>query len=664
MEPTVLPARYPNLLINGSSGIAVGMATNIPPHNLKEVVGATVMLIEDPKVSIERLMEVVPGPDFPTGGFIYGREGIKSVYQTGRGSIRLRARATIEEHEKTGKNIIVIHELPYQTNKARLIEIIADMIKGGRIEGISDLRDESDREGLRVVIELKKDGEAKIILNQLYKHTPMQITFGAILLAVTHGQPMILNLKEILSNFIVYRKEVVTKRTTFELRKAKERRHILEGLNVALENLEETILIIKTAKGPQEAKKELIGRFSFDEIQAQAILDMRLQRLTGLEREKILNEYRETQQLVAKLERILADEKLVLEIIKEELKELGKFFGDERRTEILEDTGEIDLEDMIVEEDMVVTISHTGYIKRTPASLYASQRRGGKGKVGMRMKEEDFIEHFFVASTHNYILFFTNKGRVYWLKVYRVPQGGRDSKGKAIVNILAMGSGEKAVAMLPLREFEHGKYIIMATRKGVVKKTELIAYSKPRAGGIIGQAVDPGDELISAKLTDGRREIFLGSKKGKSIRFDESEIRSVGRIARGVRGMSLREDDELVSMEIVNEGATLLTVTENGFGKRTRNSEYRRQKRGGGGLITNKITDRTGNVVGIKQLMDDNHLMLVTTSGKIIRMRAKDISVFGRNSQGVKLMEMHEGQKVKDIARLAENGENGEEGCG
>lgn len=656
-EPTVMPAKYPNLLVNGSSGIAVGMATNIPPHNLKEVVEGTIILIKDPDTPVEKLMEVIPGPDFPTGGIICGKEGIKTAYQTGRGLVRIRARTIIEENEKTGRETIIIHEIPYQTNKARTIEIIANLVKNKKIEGISDIRDESDREGMRVVIDIKRDGEPNTILNQLYKHTPMQTSFGIILLAVAHGQPVIVNIKEMLSYFILYRKEVVINRINFDLRKAKEKEQILEGFSIVLLNLDETILIIKSSKSPQEAKEKLILRFFLVEIQAQAILEMRLQRLTGLERDKILKEYEEIRQLVTKLKNILSDEKLILGIIIEELEEIKRNFGDERRTEIIENIRETNPEDLIIEEDVVVTISRTGYIKRTPAGLYASQKRGGKGKKGMRMKEEDFIEHLFVTSTHNYILCFTNKGKLYWLKVYQIPQGGRDSKGKAMVNIITMGIEEKIVAMLPLKEFEAGKHIITATKKGIVKKTGLLAYSKPRIGGIIAQSVDPEDELISAKLTDGGKEVFLGSKKGKSIRFDESEVRSIGRTARGVKGMTLENDDELVSMEIVNNKATLLSVTEKGFGKRTKNDDYRRQKRGGKGIITNKVTKKTGNVLGIKQVMDVDDIMLVTTRGKIIRMKAKGISIFGRNSRGVKLMKTKEGEKVKDIACLAENGD-------
>ena len=657
IEPSILPAKYPNLIINGSSGIAVGMATNIPPHNLNEILEGVILLAKDPDTSLEKIMEIIPGPDFPTGGIIYKKEGIKSAYQTGRGSIQIRARAVIEENEKTGKETIAIYELPYQTNKARLIENIAELVKNKKIEGISDLRDESDRDGTRAVIEIKRGANAKIVLNQLYKHTSMQTTFGAIFLSVFDGQPVVMNLKDMLINFINFRKETVTKKTIFEQKKAKEREHILAGLNIALKNIEEIINTIKTSGSPKEAKEELKKKFIFSEIQAQSILDMRLQKLTGLERNKILNEYKEVLKLVDKLTKILSSESLVIDIIIKELEEIKKKYGDERRTEIKDDPGDISQEDIIAEEEMVVTISHTGYIKRTPTGLYKSQKRGGKGKTGMRMKDEDLIEHLFIATTHHYILFFTNQGRVYWLKVYQLPEGGRDSKGKAIINVVSMGPKEKAVAMLPLKEFQEGKYIIMATKRGIIKKSELLAYSRPRIGGIIAQTVDPGDELISAKLTDGEKEIFMGSKKGKAIRFKETEIKSAGRTARGMRGISLKEEDVLVSMEVVNNEATLLTVTEKGYGKRSKNSDYKIQKRGGKGTITNKINNQTGDIVGIKQVIDEDDLMLVTTNGKIIRIQAKNISIFHRTSRGAKLMGLKEGEKIKDIASLAETQE-------
>ncbi|MDP3040513.1 MAG: DNA gyrase subunit A, partial [Deltaproteobacteria bacterium] len=564
-EPAILPARFPNLLVNGSSGIAVGMATNIPPHNLQEVIAATIAVIQNPEITIEDLMVIIPGPDFPTAGFILGQSGIREAYLTGKGTIQLRARALIERQKRTEREAVVITELPYQVNKARLLEKIAELVQEKRIEGISDLRDESDREGMRIVIELKREAVAQVVLNQLFKHTQMQVTFGIILLAIVHGQPQTLNLKELIQQFINHRKEVVIRRSQFELGKAEANAHILEGLKIALDNLDRVISLIRSSKTPKDAKEGLMAKFSLSEAQAQAILEMRLQRLTNLEREKINEEYKEVIQLIARLRELLSNERLLFNLIGEELREIKERYGDERRTLIIEEAQEINLEDLIVEEDMVVTISHSGYIKRNAISLYRSQRRGGRGKMGMTTKEEDFVEHLFVASTHSYILFFTDAGKVFWLKVHEIPQAGRMSRGKAIINLLNLSGEEKITAILPVRTFEEGKYVIMTTKNGVVKKTDLMSYGHPRTGGIIALTLDPGDELISACLTDGTKEILLSSREGKAIRFSEEETRAIGRTARGVKGITLGKKDYLVSMDIITPGtlgAAILSVTE------------------------------------------------------------------------------------------------------
>jgi len=654
-EPTVLPSKLPDLLINGSSGIAVGMATNIPPHSLVEVIDGIIAMIEDPDISIDDLMELVHGPDFPTAGFICGKRGIKEAYRTGRGIIHIRARAIIERNKDSGKESIVISELPYQVNKARLIESIAELSRKKKIEGISELRDESDREGMRIVVELKRDEIAKAILNQLYQYTQMQVSFGIIILAIVGGQPMLLNLKEVLYHFLNHRKEIVTRRTSFELKKAENKAHILEGLRIALENLDEVIALIKASANPKVAKEGLISRFSLSDLQAQAILDMRLQRLTALEQEKIIEDYMEILKLIEKYKQILANERLVLDIIVEELMALKQLYGDERRTEIIEEDTEISLEDMIVEEDMVVTITHSGYIKRNSISLYRSQRRGGKGKIGTTTNDTDFVEHLFVASTREFMLFFTDKGKVFWRKVYEIPQAGRVSRGKAIVNLLNLGSDENISAILPVREFKDNKYVTMATRNGIIKKTPLTAYSNPRVNGIIAINIDEGDRLISVRLTDGTQDIFLGTKSGKSIRFKEAQIRSMGRVTRGVKGIKLAKDDELIGMEIINNDTAILAVTENGFGKRTKGSEYRAQGRGGAGVITIKATQRNGSVVAIKQVTDQDDLMLITDRGKIIRISAKGISIIGRNTQGVTLIDVDKEEKVVGVARLADD---------
>ncbi|MCJ7494708.1 MAG: DNA gyrase subunit A [Deltaproteobacteria bacterium] len=666
-EPAILPARFPNLLVNGSSGIAVGMATNIPPHNLQEVIAAVIAVIQNPEITIEDLMVIIPGPDFPTAGFILGQSGIREAYLTGKGTIQLRARALIERQKRTERESVVITELPYQVNKARLLEKIAELVQEKRIEGISDLRDESDREGMRIVIELKREAVAQVVLNQLFKHTQMQVTFGIILLAIAHGQPQTLNLKELIQQFINHRKEVVIRRSQFELGKAEANAHILEGLKIALDNLDRVISLIRSSKTPKDAKEGLMAKFSLSEAQAQAILEMRLQRLTNLEREKINEEYKEVIQLIARLRELLSNERLLFNLIGEELREIKERYGDERRTLIIEEAQEINLEDLIVEEDMVVTISHSGYIKRNAISLYRSQRRGGRGKMGMTTKEEDFVEHLFVASTHSYILFFTDAGKVFWLKVHEIPQAGRMSRGKAIINLLNLSGEEKITAILPVRTFEEGKYVIMTTKNGVVKKTDLMSYGHPRTGGIIALTLDPGDELISACLTDGTKEILLSSREGKAIRFSEEETRAIGRTARGVKGITLGKKDYLVSMDIITPGtlgAAILSVTEKGFGKRTPIDDYPLQSRGGKGVITIKTSPRNGNLVGVQQITEQDDVMLITEKGKIIRLRGEEISVIGRNTQGVKLIELEPGERVMAVTRLAEREEEqeGEQG--
>jgi len=634
--------------------IAVGMATNIPPHNLSEVIDAINTIIDNPQVTWDELMQYVPGPDFPTGGIIYGTDGIKEAYKNGRGIIKIRARVVVEKDKRTQRETIIVTELPYQVNKAKLVEKIAELVREKHIEGVRYVRDESDREGMRVAVGLKKDQIAGVIINQLYKMTRMETTFGIIFLAIVNNRPELLKLKEILEYFILHRKEIVIRRTRYDLRKAEARAHILEGLKIALDNLDDVVALIRQSKSPAEAKECLIQKYSLTPIQAQAILDMRLQRLTGLEREKIVEEYKNLLKDIARFKEILANERLVLNIIKDELREIQNEYGDHRYTEIVEKTQEISIEDMIVEEDMVVSISKRGYIKRNPITLYRNQRRGGKGKTAMGTKEDDFVEHLFVASTHHTFMFFTNKGKVYWCKVYDIPQAGRMSLGKAIVNLLNFESGENLTAVLAVPQFEPGYHVLMATKNGLVKETDLMAFSRPRAGGIIALSLMPDDELISTRITDGTLNVFLGSLMGKAIRFHESDIRPSGRTSMGVRGMKLAAGDRIVAMEALSHGQTLFAVTEHGFGKRTSIDEYPVRKRGGKGVISIKTTQRNGRVVSILLVEEDNDLMLMTSNGKIIRMPIKGITVISRNTQGVKVMGMDVDERVVGAARLAD----------
>jgi len=653
VEPSVLPTRVPNLLINGSAGIAVGMATNIPPHNLMEVTDAIFAQIENPAITIEEIMQHVPGPDFPSGALICGKEGIRSAYQTGRGVIHLRARALVEK-QKGGRDRIVLAELPYQVNKARLVEKIAQLMHERRLEGIAEVRDESDREGMRIVLELRKDEVAEVILNQLYKLTQLQISFGIILLALVDNRPIVLNIKELITHFIDHRRVVVTRRSRHELRQAEARAHILQGLLKALEHIDAVIALIKRSKSPAEAREGLVQSFSFTEAQAQAILDMRLQRLTGLEREKIAEEFERLSGEIARLRQVLGDERLLMEVIVTELREIQEEFGDPRLTQIIEDGGDVRLEDLILEEDMVVTITHTGYVKRTPAGLYRSQRRGGKGRLGIVVKDHDFVEHIFVASTHHHILFFTDRGKVYWLKVHQIPQAAPSAKGKALVNLINLSPEERITAILPVREFAPGRSIVMATKQGVLKKTALQAFSNPRADGIIALRLKAGDSLVDAMLTEEEKEIFLGTRMGKATRFKAGQLREMGRAASGVRGIILGSQDRLVALEIVHEGATLLSVTEKGFGKRSRVSEYRSQNRGGKGVINTLVSEKNGPVVGVLQVVDEDEVILITDRGKILRLEVRDLHLRGRNTMGVRLIGLEKDEKVVGLARLAE----------
>ncbi len=658
-EPRVLPACLPNLLVNGSSGIAVGMATNIPPHNLKEVTGAVAYVIDNPECGPGDLIKYVKGPDFPTGGIIRGIEGVRQAYTTGRGLIKIHAKAVIEE-QKNGKESIVVKEIPYQVNKSSLIEAMADLIQEKKIDGITDLRDESDKDGMRIAIELRRGANAQIVLNQLYKHTQMQQTFGVIMLALVDGRPRVLNLKEILQEFVKHRKEVVVRRTRFDLEKAQERAHILEGLKIALKELDRIIRIIKQSANPQVAKEELMKKLELSDRQAQAILEMQLQRLTHLERDKIDKEYLEVIKKIELYKAILASEKKVLEIIKDEMKSLSEKFGDERRTSIVAEVEELEIEDLIAEEDVVITISHAGYIKRLPVSSYRKQRRGGKGVTGAEMKEEDFIEHLFIASTHDYILYFTDKGIVHWLKVHEIPEAGRLSKGKAIINLLSLSQGEKISAFVPVREFKEGQFLMMATKNGLVKKTTLAEYSHPRKGGIIGIGLEAKDELIEVVLTSGNEEMLLATREGKAIRFKESQVRDMGRSAKGVRGVNLGKKDAVIAMKVVKPDGTVLTVTQEGFGKRTSFKEYRLQSRGGKGITNIKITKKNGEAVCMQSLTDKDEIMLITEKGMIVRSPVKDIRATGRSTQGVRLMRLETGDKVSSAAKIVPE-EEGEE---
>ncbi len=660
VEPLVLPAGIPNLLVNGSSGIAVGMATNVPPHNLGEVVDAIKLMVADPQVGFEEIMKVLPGPDFPTAGAIHGTAGIREAYATGRGRIRVRGRAVVEEIPgRRERQQIVIHELPYQVNKAQLIEEIAGMVRDKKLEGISDIRDESDRDGIRVVIELKKDENAGVILNQLFKHSKLQTTFGVISLAIVHGRPEVLPLREMLRHFLEFRREVVIRRTQYDLRKAEERAHILEGLKIALDHLDEVIDLIRKSKAPQEAKEALRLRFHFSEIQAQAILDMKLQRLTGLERRKIVEEFEETLKLIERLKQILASEPLQLRIVVEELEKAKQEFGDPRRTEIVAQADEISVEDLIQEEEVVITVSHTGSIKRTALSTYRSQRRGGKGRIGMTTREEDAVQHLFIASTHDYILVFTSVGKVYWLKVHEIPDVSSAGKGKAVVNLIQIGPQERVCAMLDVREFSQGNHVVLATRKGFIKKTTLSAFSHPRANGIIALTLEEGDDVLAAGLSDGQSQVFLATASGKSVRFHESDVRPMGRSARGVIGIRMAEGDELVEMEVLSGKPDILTVTQHGYGKRTTVEEYRLQKRGGSGIINMRTTARNGKVVASMEVSEEYQILLITANGKIIRMDVSGIGRIGRATQGVRLIQLEEGDAVASAIRTVEREEEG-----
>lgn len=659
-EPSVLPTKVPTLLINGSSGIAVGMTTNIPPHNLREVVRALIHLVDDPSTDAKTLMDYIPGPDFPTFGHIYGTRGIQEAYTTGRGIITLRARLEVEENKKTGLESIIVTELPYQTNKAKVVEKIAELIRDKVITGASFVRDESDRDGMRMVIGLKKDQISEVVINQLYKHTGLQTSFGIIFLAVVNNRPQLLTLKEILSHFINHRRTVIIRRTRFDLKKAEEKAHILEGLKIALDHLDEVVALIRAARSPEEAKNGLISTFGLTAIQAQAILDMRLQRLTGLEREKIISDYEAILKDIEWFKKILSSDEVVRGLIKDELTELDEEFGDERRTQIVESTAEISIEDLITEEDMVVTVSRSGYIKRNPVSLYASQQRGGKGKTAMGTKTDDFVEHLFVASTHATFLFITNFGKVYQSKVYELPMASRSSLGKAIVNLLNFDEGEKLATVLTVDEFVENRYVVMATKMGRVKKTDLMDYSRPRSGGLIGVRLAEGDELIAARITDGNMDIFLGSDSGKVIRFHENDVRDTARSSLGVRGMRIDEGSRVVGMEVLGSQKTLLTVTENGYGKRSLVEEYNSQTRGGKGVFSIKTSKRNGRMVSLLLVDDNDELMLVTDKGKLIRISIQGINVISRNTQGVRLINLSAEEALIGIARLPEE-EKGEE---
>jgi DNA gyrase subunit A len=654
-EPIVLPARFPNLLANGSAGIAVGMATNVPPHNLCELVDALALEARDPDCTLDDLLEKVPGPDFPTGALICGTEGIRAAYATGRGPVTVRARSHFEEGKRNTR--IVFTEIPYMVNKSTLLERIAELVREGKIDGVSDLRDESNRQGIRVVVELRADAPEEVILNQLYKMTSLQTSFGVNMLALVNGRPKLLSLKAALRQFLDFRREVVTRRAVYDLAQAEARAHILQGLEIALDHLDEVIALIRAAEDAASARTQLMERFGLSERQAQAILEMRLRALTGLERQRVLDELAELRAKIEELKGLLASDERILAVVVEELAEIREQYGDERRTEITGAVESVATEDLIVEEDMVVTVSHAGYVKRTPVTQYRAQRRGGKGVAGMGTRDEDFVERLFVASTHAYILFFTNRGRVHWLKIWELPQLGRAARGKALVNVLQLTDGEKVQATLPVRRFDEtsvDEFVLLCTRKGVVKKTTLDAYSNPRRGGIIAINLADNDELIDAGHTGGANQVIIATRLGKSIRFPEDQVRAMGRTAAGVRGIALRGDDEVVGMEILSPGATVLTVTQNGYGKRTPLEDYRIQSRGGQGIITIKVSDRNGPVLGIAQVLPDDEVMLITDGGRVLRCRVKGISTMGRATQGVRVMDLNADEKLASMARMAE----------
>jgi DNA gyrase subunit A len=668
-EPTVFPATYPNLLVNGSTGIAVGMATNIPPHNLGEVIDGVIWIIENTLIStattytrdqkLKELIKLIPGPDFPTGGMIVGKRGIHEASVTGRGSIQIRARTEIETTKKGDRQQIIVTEIPYQLNKTRLLERIAELVREKEIEGISDLRDESDRDGMRIVIELKRGEVSEVVLNNLFKHTQLQQSFGIITLAIVAGRPKVLSLLEVIEHFVDFRREVIRRRIEFELRKAEARAHILEGLKIALDNLDAVIKLIRGSKNPPEAKLGLTSNFGLTDIQAQAILDMQLQRLTGLERDKILSELATLHELIAKLKNILANQPLLLKIILDELRAVKAKFSDPRRTQLIEEEGELSIEDLITDEDVAVSVTDTGYIKRTPITTYRTQNRGGKGRIGMRTREEDVVNHLFVASTHSYMMIFTDRGRAYWLKVHEIPDVGADGKGKSIANLVQMESGEKLAAMIAVQEFVESRFVVMGTRKGTIKKTELSAFANPRAGGIIAMGIEEGDAVIDVQLSDGQSEIFIGTKDGKAIRFVEGDVRAMGRTAYGVRGIQLRENDEVVAMQVAKLGGTLLTVTEKGYAKNTLIDEYRVTGRGGLGVKNVEVTDKNGAVVAIAQIHANEELLVMTEQGKILRTPANEIRTIGRATQGVRLMDLEGEDKIVSVALVeAANGDD------
>jgi DNA gyrase subunit A len=651
-EPLVLPSRVPNMLVNGASGIAVGMATNIPPHNLGEVIDGLVLLLDKPSSKSDELMEIIKGPDFPTGGIIHGRQGIVDGYKTGRGLVKVRAKTYVEQTQR-GNDCIIVTELPYQVNKSSLIRKTAELVRHKKIEGISEIRDESDRDGIRIVIEIKRSEMPQVVLNSLFKHTQMQNTFGINTLALVRNQPHILSLKRMLTYFLQHRRDVVTRRTRYLLRKAEEKAHILEGLMVALEHLDEVIALIKASKTPEEAREKMMKGYGLTKLQSQAILDMKLQRLTGLEREKIANDYKEILKEMQGLRAILEDETLLRKIIKDELIEIKDKYADERRTEISDQATDISIEDMITEEEMVITVSHNGYIKRVALSTYRSQRRGGKGLKGMETREEDFVEQLFIGSTHDYMLFFSNQGRLYWLKIYQIPEAGRSAKGKAIVNLLQLAEGETITTALPVKDFSEG-YLVQFTMRGIVKKTPLKDYSNPRSTGIIALTLKDGDELIAVSMTDGTSDLIMGTRNGLAMRFNEEDVRSMGRTATGVIGIRLREGDEVVSAGVAYDRTALLTVTENGQGKRTRIEDYPVRGRGGKGVISIKTTEKGGKAVGLLRVADDDEVVMMSNTGKLIRTRAGNISMMGRNTQGVNLMDVNHEDRVVSIGRVAE----------